>query len=201
MSEKGTLPAWPATATPAYSRTRFITRFDAPVKKDMRRMLPGISTFDCLFADLEIDPAIDGFFSFDATDFLFNDRAIDTTAGLILWQAGVIGDPCYRANGYDQDLLPKLAERLGRFYPPGHVGYVYQAASLPWEKPHITPIPVLALPVAGLTPLSSVYIPPVRARPIVHSDQTPVAAVRSVDDRDLTVLSDHQADPLNPRNS
>jgi uncharacterized protein YabN with tetrapyrrole methylase and pyrophosphatase domain len=165
------------------------------------RMIPGISTLDCLFADLEVDPAIDGFFSFDATDFLLNDRAIDTTAGLILWQAGVIGDPFYRENGYDQDLVKKLAERLARFYPAGHVGYVYQAASLPWEKPRIMPIPVEALFVAGLTPLSSVYVPSVKAGPIVASDQTPIAALRSVEDRDPTVVSAYQADSLNPRNS
>ncbi len=165
------------------------------------RILPGISTLDCLFADLEIDPAIDGFFSFEATDFLLNDRAIDTTAGLILWQAGVIGDPCYRANGYDQTLLPELAERLARFYPPGHVAYIYQGIALPWEKPLITPTPVLALPAERLTPLSTVYVPPVRARPIDQPDQTPVATVRSVGDRDLTVVQPNQADPLNPRNS
>ena len=41
-----------------------------------RTMLPGISTLDCLLADLEIDPAIDGLVSFDATDFLFNERDV-----------------------------------------------------------------------------------------------------------------------------
>ena len=68
------------------------------------RILPGISALDCLFADLEIDPALDGFCSFDSTDFLLNERVIDARAGLILWQAGLVGDPCYRVNGYDQAL-------------------------------------------------------------------------------------------------
>jgi uncharacterized protein YabN with tetrapyrrole methylase and pyrophosphatase domain len=164
------------------------------------RMIPGISTLDCLFADLEIDPAIDGFSSFDATDFMLNDRAIDTTAGLILWQIGVIGDPYCRTNGYSQDLLPKLAERLGRFYPPGHVVLVYNAASLPWEKPLITPIPVDGLSSEKLTPLSSVYVPPVRATPFVARNQTPVPAVRSDGDRDLAVASLCSADTPNARN-
>jgi hypothetical protein len=119
-------------------------------------MLPGISTVDCLFADLEIDRAIDGFFSFDATDFLLNDRAVDTTAGLMLWQAGVIGDPCYRACGYDQALLPALAQRLARLYPRGHIGYVQQTASLPWDKPVVRPVPVDGLSRETLTPLATV---------------------------------------------
>jgi len=164
------------------------------------RIVPGISTLDCLFADLEVDPAGDGFLSFDATDFLLNDRAIDPTAGLVLWQAGVIGDPCYRANGYDQDLLPQLAKRLARFYPKEHVVAVYQAASLPWENALITPVSVDALAAARLTPLSSVFVPSVKAGPIAATRPTPADAGRSGVDRDLRVVSAFPADPLNPRN-
>ncbi len=165
------------------------------------RILPGISALDCLFADLEIDPAINGFASFDATDFLHQTRALDTSAGLILWQVGVIGDPCYRANGYDQSLVSALQERLARFYPAGHIGLVYQAASLPWESPLITPIPVDDLTAARLTPLSSLYIPPLRVGRNVAQGQTPAATLRSAGDRDFTFVSVHQADSRNARAS
>lgn len=164
------------------------------------RIVPAISTLDCLFADLEIDPAIDGFCSFDATDFLLNDRTVDTSAGLVLWQAGVVGDPCYRANGYDQDLFPALAERLARFYPPGHVVTIYQAASLPWEKPMITRMPIEAFAGTRLAPLSSVYVAPVRAKPIVAAAETSIALVRAAEDRRFSVVPACQADSLDPRN-
>ncbi len=165
------------------------------------RMLPGISTLDCLFADLEIDPAIDGLVSFDATDFLFNERDVDASAGLILWQVGVIGDPHFRANGYEQDLVSKLAERLARFYPAGHLAYIYRAASLPWEEPIIAPMTIDSLATQRLSPLASVYLPPVGAKPTAAMERTPIAAMPSARDRDPNVNTPYLADPSNPRNS
>lgn len=53
-------------------------------------MLPGVSTEDCLFADLGIDPAA-GCQSYEATDFLLHGRRIDTSAALVLWQADELG--------------------------------------------------------------------------------------------------------------
>ena len=49
-------------------------------------MLPGISAEDCLFADLNVDPATHGCQSYEATDFLLNGRVVDPTSSVILWQ-------------------------------------------------------------------------------------------------------------------
>src|SRR5262249_55952404 len=55
------------------------------------RMLPVISAEDCLFADLNIDPASSGCQSYEATDFLVNRRVIDPSSHVILWQMHVLG--------------------------------------------------------------------------------------------------------------
>lgn len=56
------------------------------------RMLPAVSSEDCLFADLGVDPAESGCQSFEATDFLIRRRKFDPHSPLILWQIGCIGN-------------------------------------------------------------------------------------------------------------
>ena len=105
------------------------------------RMLPGVSAEDCLFADLGVDPAACGCQSYEATDFLLNGRAVDTSAAVILWQVGLVGDPGYNRNGYDIAALPLLVERLCRFYPPAHLAYIYDAAVTPAPSRRSVPYP------------------------------------------------------------
>lgn len=136
------------------------------------RMLPGISAEDCLFADLGVDPAVNGCQSFEATDFMANGRTLDTSSQVILWQVGVVGDWTYRRNGYDLSAMPLLLERLYRFYPPTHQVVIYEAPTLPGCEPMIRPIPLYALPYSGVGSASTLYIPPARqtfADPAIYS--------------------------------
>ncbi|KAJ2931620.1 hypothetical protein H1R20_g5340, partial [Candolleomyces eurysporus] len=50
----------------------------------LAKMLPGISAEDCLFADLGIDPSINGTTTYEATDLLTHDRPLDPASNLIL---------------------------------------------------------------------------------------------------------------------
>jgi hypothetical protein len=145
--------------------------FADPFHEAMRRaraggypaqMLPAISAEDCLFADMGIDPARDGCQSYDATDVLLHKRKLDPSAGVVLWQIGIVGDPQYRAGPYNLSLLPLLIKRLAKFYPPGHVAYVYEAAMLPQAAPSIRPTPLESLTLLTLTSTSTLYIPPSR---------------------------------------
>src|SRR5712691_9528546 len=83
------------------------------------RMLPAVSAQDCLFADLGVDPARSGCQSYEATDLLIHARQIDSSAGLILWQVAIVGNPDYVPEG-DLSRLGILVEYLGRYYPPEH---------------------------------------------------------------------------------
>jgi uncharacterized protein YabN with tetrapyrrole methylase and pyrophosphatase domain len=127
------------------------------------RMLPGISAEDCLFADLNIDPAQNGCQSYEATDFMANSRVIDSSSQLILWQIGVVGDWTFKKNGYDLSAMPLLIERLCAYYPPSHEVFIYEAAMLPGCEPRITKVALCMLPYAGVTSASTLYIPPARA--------------------------------------
>ena len=95
-------------------------------------MLPGISAEDCLFADLEIDPARQGLRSYEATDFLISGRPVDPTSGLVLWQVGAIGVATfYRRAVWRTEGLAPLVETLLDHYPADHEVILYTAATLP----------------------------------------------------------------------
>jgi uncharacterized protein YabN with tetrapyrrole methylase and pyrophosphatase domain len=127
------------------------------------RMLPAVSAEDCLFADLGVDPADSGCQSLEATDFLLRMRTIDTTQQLILWQVGVLGEWAYRRTSYDLSALPMLVRKLLEHYPAGHGATVYEAASAPGAESRITRTTLGELPGVALTPISTLYVPPLHA--------------------------------------
>lgn len=130
-------------------------------------MLPGVSAEDCLFADLGIDPAVNGCQSYEATDFLLHDRVVDTSAQLILWQVGVVGDRTFRVAGYNVGaLFPHLISKLCALYGAEHSGIIYEAAVLPGVAPVMTNIKLGSLTPGHVSAISTLYVPPGRASTI-----------------------------------
>ena len=123
------------------------------------RILPGITAEDCLYVDLEIDPGAEGCQSFDATDFIVRNRRPDITVPLILWQVGVVGGS--RTTGeVRRSGLEVLAERLQELYGAEHELVVYEATPFPVGRPMIERCAVRELADAGVTGLSTLYVPP-----------------------------------------
>ena len=128
------------------------------------KMLPGVSAEDCLFADLGLDPGMNGCQSFEATDFLKKREKIDPASLLILWQIGATGDPNFTTKGYKNSVLPLLINRLCRTYCPDHEAIVY-AAPIHWAgEPAIERVLLGQLDKAQLTGSSTLCIPPARSR-------------------------------------
>ena len=129
------------------------------------RMLPGISTEDCLFADLGVDPADSGCQSFEATDFLAYRRRFDPTSALILWQVGVLGEPGFPTEaGCRPERLRRLTNVLKRHYGERHPIVLYEAAQFPVSEPKIKHIPLSKLPATRLWSITTLYIPPKPSR-------------------------------------
>lgn len=128
------------------------------------RILPGITAEDCLYVDLELDPGSAGCQSFDATDFIVRKRKPDITVPLILWQVGVVGGS--RTTGeVRRSGLRILAERLEELYGAEHELVVYEATPFPVGRPIIERCAVRDLADAGVTGLSTLYVPPKGATP------------------------------------
>jgi precorrin-2 methylase len=128
------------------------------------RMLPGISAEDCLFADLGVDPAVNGCLSIEASDFLLHERVIDVTSALVLWQVGVVGDWTYRRDGYELGALPLLVEKLTALYGAAHEAIVYEGAILPGLPPKILPIALVHISPVYVNAGSTLYVPPLRPK-------------------------------------
>jgi uncharacterized protein YabN with tetrapyrrole methylase and pyrophosphatase domain len=127
------------------------------------RMLPGISAEDCLFADIGVDPGNSGCQSFEATDFLIRERRFDTRSVLILWQIGLVGVSDYRNSTevWSERGLIILAEYLALYYPSCHEVIVYEASIYPISSPTIQRTSLSNLVQLRVTPLSTLYIPPI----------------------------------------
>jgi tetrapyrrole (corrin/porphyrin) methylase-like protein len=124
------------------------------------RVFPAVSAIDCLFVDLGVDPGGRGLQLYDATDFLVSERTPDVAVPLVLWQISVIGQ--LRTTGsVHRPGLRDLAERLGELYGPDHKAVVYEASPFPAGRPQVERTAVKDLPDAGVTGLSTLYVPPV----------------------------------------
>jgi len=133
------------------------------------RMLPGVSFLDCLFADLGLDPGLEGCLSYEATDFLLRRRPFEVHTPLILSQIALIGNPEVFNPSASQRIrqgLATLSEVLRTRYPASHEVIVYDASPHPLSPPKILRYPLGALANAQVGDLSTLYIPPTTRAPI-----------------------------------
>lgn len=131
-------------------------------------MLPGISSEDCLFAELGVDPSVGGCLSYEATDFLLCRRAVNPASNLILWQIGVIAEPGYKRNpeAWNRDGLSILSERLLEEYPANHEVVVYEASRFAPCESIVERTPLANLPQAPVTTMSTLFVPPLLQSPL-----------------------------------
>lgn len=123
-------------------------------------MLPAVSSVDCLWADLGLDPADEGVQIYEATRFLTGAVTPDLRAGLILLQLGSIGEPGYLRTGIRRDGLQRLAERLVAQYGEDHPCVVYQVATLLTSARHAERITLGELGDADVPYMATLWVPP-----------------------------------------
>ena len=127
------------------------------------RMLPGVSSVECLLSELGLDAGRGGLTVFEATDYLKRERPIDTTVQLVLCQIALID---HRRTG-DADTarvqrgLQRLQARLLRAYSRDHEVVVYEASSHPLVASRVTRVPLGALEACAVSELSTLYVPPI----------------------------------------
>ena len=149
----------------------------------LARMEPGVSAEDCLYADLGIDPGRYGCQHYEASQFMFYRRRIDTAAYLVLWQIGIAGDrSCTRfATGSNHRRL--LVERLMKDYPADHEVIIYEAATLPITDPRMERVKLRDLPEAQLHMHSTLVLPPAMA---LQPDTDMLARIDAIERADMT---------------
>lgn len=123
-------------------------------------MEPGVSAEDCLYADLGIDPGEFGCQHYEASQLMFYQRRIDTSAYLVIWQPGVAGDRSYRRFSTTSAHRRLLVDLLAADYPLDHACTIYEAATLPIQTPRIEHATLESLADADLSAQSTLVLPP-----------------------------------------
>ncbi|MBY4599386.1 hypothetical protein K3217_28090 [bacterium BD-1] len=123
-------------------------------------MEPGVSAEDCLYADLGIDPGEFGCQHYEASQLMFYQRRLDTSAWLVIWQPGVAGDRSYRRFSTTASHRRLLLDLLAADYPLDHPCTIYEAATLPFQAPRIERVPLGALADARMQAQSTLVLPP-----------------------------------------
>jgi uncharacterized protein YabN with tetrapyrrole methylase and pyrophosphatase domain len=130
------------------------------------KMLPAVSSLDCLFSDLGVDPAM-GCQIFEATDLVLRNRYVDVASKVIIWQIACVGDFGFNFNGYDKRNLPVLVELLQGYYGVDYVVTLYEASQYPVCEPVILEVPLSKVMQAPVTAITTMYIPPKSTAPLV----------------------------------
>ena len=127
------------------------------------RMEPAISAADCLYADLDIDPGEHGLQSIECTQFLIQQRSLDPTGLLVLWQLAHTGKLDCTGFAPDRRALKLLVAKLERWYRPDHQVILYEAASLPIIEPRMESLPLRRLAAATINEITTLVIPPAQS--------------------------------------
>lgn len=119
---------------------------------------PAISSFDCLLADLKIDPFW-GCISIEANALIKEDKHIDNTYHLIIWQIGIINDnKAAETNGSIS--LGLLINKLLKTYEKNHECIIYEASIYPHIQPKIIRTRIGQIDLHNTSRISTLYIPP-----------------------------------------
>lgn len=120
-------------------------------------MLPGISALDCLIADLDIEIGA-GCQILDATSLVVQRKILDPTSALVLFQAGIFGNPYYGAK--HPVALQLLGDRLRNTWGPDQQAIFYEAPMTPNSEPIVDRVPLSELEVMPMTERTLMYVAP-----------------------------------------
>jgi uncharacterized protein YabN with tetrapyrrole methylase and pyrophosphatase domain len=124
-------------------------------------VLPGLSSIDAIFADLQIDPGEVGLQIHEATELLLHKRSIDPIRGLLVFQPAQAGDLLH-SDRASLSPFSLVTDYLLRYYPGSHSVYLVRSATEPWERATTLSVPLASIPEHGITlPADfTVYVPP-----------------------------------------
>jgi precorrin-3B methylase len=131
------------------------------------KVLPGLSSIDCIFAEIGFDPGT-GIHMYEATDFLLRRFRPDPAVPLFLWQIGALETGLYTARPSRPERFTRLREYLQRFYPEDHIVYLLRTATYPFTRSeqHAFYLRDFEKQYARVDPIHTLYVPPAREQPL-----------------------------------
>ncbi len=128
-------------------------------------ILPGISTFDCIFSDLKINLSDTGLMSYEATQFINYKIMPSIFDHIVLWQVSVIENlKIVKEKVNNNPGLTKLKLHLLNFYNFDHLCTIYVASQYPFLPANIQTVILDQLDTILMPKLATIYIPPCKNR-------------------------------------
>jgi uncharacterized protein YabN with tetrapyrrole methylase and pyrophosphatase domain len=129
------------------------------------KVLPGISAFDCMIVDLQIDPGMLGVQMFEATGFLLQERELQPDIPCFLWQVGAIETGLFTRSRSVPGRFARLQKHLLKFYPADHRVKLVYSSSHPLAESTLLEFSIedMHLHAAEIHPGATLYIPPAAA--------------------------------------
>jgi hypothetical protein len=149
-----------------------LIQYAAPYLDLHVEVFPGISSFDTLLIDLQTDLAFDGMQMYEATDLLLRNRPIQNDVTCVIWQATIVGDPTYPEERPTEAQFQPLQDHLLHFYPPDHTVNLVMTRTFPTLRSSVQTFALgdLAVELARAPAVGTLYLRPVRSRPIEDLD-------------------------------
>ncbi len=135
-------------------------------------VIPGVSSLDCIFSELMIDPANDGMQMFEATDLLLRKRTLQTDVQTVIWQVGTLETGLYSRRSSSPDRYNRFLSYLMQFFPPLHPCTAIYCSDHP-----AIPSNILRFPLAKIGDFAdqlhggfTLYLPPVAPAPVLDTE-------------------------------
>jgi tetrapyrrole methylase family protein/MazG family protein len=158
----------PPVTFAAYGHPLFVVQAGAVLVRVGRQLglavsvLPGISSFDTILADLGVDLIDTGLQMHDATELVLYQRRLVPSMSTLLWQVGFFGTALHTTRTSKPGRLARLEEYLLRFFPARHPVFSVTSAVGPGEVSHVQSFTLQELDdhAAGLHAGVTLYVPP-----------------------------------------
>ncbi len=124
-------------------------------------IMPGISSIDCLLADLRVDVQNHGMQIYEGHDLLLHGLRPDPMCSQIVFQVPSLGDNAgYWKPGRFRGFIRVLAEQLAEVYGWQHPAVLYFGSNSPGQANHIDSITLEQLPEAEMISEYTLWVPP-----------------------------------------
>lgn len=136
------------------------------------KILPGISSLDCMLVDLGLDPGIQGLQIYEATELMVRRRPLQADVPCLLWQVGAVETNLFSVSSSRPERFGRIKEYLLGFYPATHrVASIYSASD-PRLDPQLKWFAIgdIEKQAADLHQGLTMYIPPTEIRPVQDRD-------------------------------
>lgn len=126
-------------------------------------VMPGISSLDNLYVDLELDPVTSGLQVFEATGFLAQETKPNPEVPLFLFQIGLLGIEQYSEPDPSAQQLDALGRHLSKYYSETHEARLVKTATYPISDPENRRIPLYEFEsIADIVETAhTLFVPPV----------------------------------------